>query len=120
MPGYQKIIKPLVVGYALFLTFSLHRIRRIRSLQLFQGAGQFGSGDLQRDETILARDMRDLRGHLRRGADPLMIAEERRDIRRDWVDVVLDRLPRAADRNGAMTEVARSKARGGLPRRRSS
>lgn len=120
MSAYQRVIKALVIGFAAFLTFSFHSIMPIRSLPFSRGAIQLGSGDLQRDETILVQDMRDLRRHLRHGVDPLMIADERRGIHQDWINIVLDRRPRGIEPNNAMTELARSKARDRFLRRRSS
>jgi len=47
--------------------------------------------NLEQDEKILAGDMRKLRRDLRRDASQTQIAMERDKIRRDWINIVVDR-----------------------------
>jgi len=47
--------------------------------------------NLEQDEKILAGDMRTLRRDLRRDATQPQIAMERDKIRRDWINIVVDR-----------------------------
>ncbi len=109
MTVYKRIINTLVACYALFLASSLHPISRITSLQFLQYPMQLGDSDLQRDEITLTDDIRNLRRHLRHGANQFRIAEERQNIRRDWLNIVLDRRPREIEPDGSATELARSK-----------
>ena len=47
--------------------------------------------NLEQDERILTNDMRKLRRDLRRDARQYQIAMERDKIRRDWINIVVDR-----------------------------
>jgi hypothetical protein len=109
MTVYRTIINAFVAASALLLAFSLHPIGRGKSSQLLQYPMHVSDSDLQNDEIIFANDTRNLRRHLRHRADPLTIAEERQNIRRDWLNIVLDRGPRENEPPGITTELARSK-----------
>lgn len=55
------------------------------------GQGVRSQSDLEQDEMALAADMRKLRRNLRRGVNQFQIAQERDEIRRDWLNIVVDR-----------------------------
>jgi hypothetical protein len=109
MTVYRTIINAFVAASALLLAFSLHPIGREKSSQFLQHPMHVSDSDLQHDEIIFANDTRNLRRHLRHRTDPFTIAEERQNIRRDWLNIVLDRGPRENEPAGITMDLARAK-----------
>ena len=102
----------LITGYCaaftLALTVASHSAARAGTYERRNLSNTHGPySDLRRDEIDLASDIRILRHDLRRGVSLEKIAEERKRVREDWRQIVLDRNPDALELGGPIMELAR-------------
>ena len=86
---YKAMMTACVVSICLLFAASLSAALHGKAVKF--SAAHRSLGNLEQDERILAGDMRKLRRDLRRDASQTQIAIERDKIRRDWINIVVDR-----------------------------
>ena len=86
---YKAIMTACMVSICLLFAASLSAALHGKAVKF--SAIHRPSSNLELDERILTDDMRKLRRDLRRDASQTQIAMERDKIRRDWINIVVDR-----------------------------
>jgi len=91
----MKIRKAMIAGcmvsFSLILVASIYSAAHGKSMTLGTREVRRSYSELEQDQEMLATDMRKLRRDLRRGVGGMQISLERDVIRRDWLNIVVDR-----------------------------
>lgn len=92
MKTREAMIAGCMVSFSLILAVSIYSAAHGKSMKLGRTREvQRSYSELEQDQAMLATDMRKLRRDLRRGVGGMQISLERDVIRRDWLNIVVDR-----------------------------
>ena len=92
MKTREAMIAGCMVSFSLILVACIYSAAHGKSIKLERTREVRRSySELEQDQAMLATDMRKLRRDLRHGAGATQISLERDVIRRDWLNIVVDR-----------------------------
>jgi hypothetical protein len=92
MKTRKAIIAGCIVSFSLIFAASIYSAAHGKSMKSERTREVHRSySELERDQEMLATDMRKLRRDLRRGVGGMQISLEREVIRQDWLNIVVDR-----------------------------
>ena len=92
MKTRKAMIAGCMVSFSLILVACIYSAAHGKSMKLERTREVRRSySELEQDQAMLATDMRKLRRDLRRGVGATQISLERDVIRRDWLNIVVDR-----------------------------
>ena len=92
MKTRKAMIAGCMVSFSLIFAASIDSAAHGKSMKLERTREVHRSySELEQDQEMLATDMRKLRRDLRRGVGGMQISLERDVIRRDWLNIVVDR-----------------------------